>query len=483
MEGSSTDMLDEIFDPVAYINTPRFATWNFGLERIEKLLEHLGNPQEALKFVHVAGTNGKGSTCAYLANILQAAGYKTGLFTSPYIEVFGERIRINGENIPLDDLRTVTLAVRNAAAEVEQEVGEHPTEFELMTAVAFEYFRQQQCDIVVLEVGLGGRLDSTNVITSSEASVIARIGLDHTNVLGETLAEIAAEKAGIIKPHGVVVNYPQDPEAEAVIIAEAEQQQAIVIEPDFVALQVGEPQFISAPSEAGTLGVTMPPESDALQIGDLAHTCDGDPTALAASPRIAGSLVRPFVYHGQRYITQLLGSYQPMNATLALETIRCLQNQGWQISSEAIKDGIACTTWPGRFEVLSAAEGKPAVVVDGGHNSQGAEALRESLQEAFPGRQVIFIMAALADKDLPTMISAVAPVAKAFITVTAPSPRAASAEELTTLIQTQVAIPAYAVSDYSEAVEHAYSLATSTDVLCAFGSLYAVADAKHALQC
>lgn len=495
---------NETFDPVAYINTPRFATWNFGLTRIEKLLEHLGNPQERLKFVHVAGTNGKGSTCAYLASILHAAGYKTGLFTSPYIETFEERIRINGENIPLDDLREITLAVREAAANVEQEVGEHPTEFELMTAVALEYFRRQKCDIVVLEVGLGGRLDSTNSIPTSEVSVIARIGFDHTNVLGETLAEIASEKAGIIKSHGTVVNYPQTPEAEAVILAEAERQQATITEPDFAELQIGKPCAVGVieamdsviPGDSLEFGEIATPDThqvfDSMQI---TSTCSALPTTTP---------VRPFVYKGQHYVTQLLGSYQPTNATLALEAIARLQDKGWQILPEAIKEGIANTIWSGRFEVLSAAEGKPAIVVDGGHNPQGAEALCESLKEVFPDRSVVFIMAALADKDLPTMITAVVPLAKAFITVTAPSPRAASAEDLAALIDEEIHgshiescdmrtssvssdcergnTETYTAPNYSEAVKLAKSLATSNDVICAFGSLYAVADAKRALQ-
>ena len=503
-------MADETFDPVAYINTPRFATWNFGLTRIEKLLDHLGNPQEALKFVHVAGTNGKGSTCAYLANILQAASYKTGLFTSPYIEVFEERIRINGENIPLDNLREITEVVRDAAVRVEQEVGEHPTEFELMTAVALEYFRRENCDIVVLEVGLGGRLDSTNIIPTSEVSVIVRIGLDHTNVLGETLAQIASEKAGIIKPYGTVVNYPQASEAEAVILAEAEGQQATVTEPDFAALQIGEPKALGAVQTSGisqTAGVSsanVPDESPAPLPLNADPTPEFMQIASYQSELPACTLIRPFTYRSQHYVTQLLGSYQPTNAALALEAIERLREKGWQISHEAAEEGIANTTWPGRFEVLCSIEGKPAIVVDGGHNPQGAEALRNSLEEAFPNRPIIFIMAALADKDLSSMIAAVAPLAKAFITVTAPNPRAATAEDLAALINTAINssrikpcetqtphmssdceignIKIYPVANYPEAVQQAHTLATPTDVICAFGSLYAVADAKRALQ-
>ncbi|MBP3866865.1 MAG: bifunctional folylpolyglutamate synthase/dihydrofolate synthase, partial [Eggerthellaceae bacterium] len=178
----------EQFDPIAYINEPRWQKVRPGLERITDLLERMGRPQDCLKFVHVAGTNGKGSTCAYLAGILQAAGYRTGLFTSPYIIDFEERIRVNGENIPKDDLRDVTLFVRDHAEAMAELIGEHPTEFELMTAVAFEHFARSACDVVVCEVGLGGRLDSTNIIESPEACVITRIGLDHTEFLGDTPA-------------------------------------------------------------------------------------------------------------------------------------------------------------------------------------------------------------------------------------------------------------------------------------------------------
>lgn len=204
------------FDPIAYINEPRWQKVSLGLIRITRLLELLGNPQDSLKFVHVAGTNGKGSTCAFLESILRNAGYKTGLFTSPYIETFEERIRVGGENIDMKSLTEATLKVRDAAKQVESETGEHPTEFELMTAVGFLHFANCKCDICVIEVGLGGRLDSTNVI-SPEVSVITPIGLDHVGVLGNTIEEIAYEKAGIIKPHIPVVCADQTKEALSVI--------------------------------------------------------------------------------------------------------------------------------------------------------------------------------------------------------------------------------------------------------------------------
>ena len=227
------------FDPIAYINTPRWQASRLGLERIRELLERLGRPQDRLKFVHVAGTNGKGSICAYLASILSAAGYRTGMFTSPYIERFEERIRVDGAMISPDELRDVTLAVREHAEAMAEETGDHPTEFELMTAVALEHFARFGCDIVVLEVGLGGRLDSTNVIDAPEACVIARIGLDHTALLGNTLAAIAGEKAGIIKEGSAVVSWPQEPEAMAVIEHAAAEHGCELRVPDFAQLEEG----------------------------------------------------------------------------------------------------------------------------------------------------------------------------------------------------------------------------------------------------
>ena len=205
------------FDPVAYINEPRWQESRLGLDRIRALLERLGWPQDKLKIVHVAGTNGKGSTCAYLASVLRAAGYRTGLFTSPFIEAFEERIQVDGVAISRDDLMDATLAVKEHAEALAAQTGDHPTEFELMTAVALVHFARRGCEAVVLEVGLGGRLDSTNAIEAPEVSVVARIGRDHTAMLGNTLAAIAAEKAGIIKPGVPVVSWPQDPEAMAVV--------------------------------------------------------------------------------------------------------------------------------------------------------------------------------------------------------------------------------------------------------------------------
>ena len=227
------------FDAIEYINTPRWLTSRLGLERIRELLDRLGRPQDRLKFVHVAGTNGKGSTCAFTASILAEAGFKTGLFTSPYVETFHERIRVNGRNISDEDLTAATLRVRECAEAMEAEGGEHPTEFELMTAVALVHFAHAGCDIVVLEVGLGGRLDSTNVIAAPEVAAIVSIALDHTNLLGNTLAEIAHEKAGIVKAGSTVVSWPQEPSAMEVVEDAVRRVGDKLVVPDFSMLSVG----------------------------------------------------------------------------------------------------------------------------------------------------------------------------------------------------------------------------------------------------
>ena len=221
------------FDPIAYINAPHWQASRLGLDRIRELLARLGDPQNSLRIVHVAGTNGKGSTCAYIANVLQAAGYRVGWFSSPFIERFEERIRVDGKNIAMPDLARVTLQVREHAEQMSVETGDHPTEFELMTAVALLHFAQVECQVAVLEVGLGGRLDSTNVIAAPDVAVITRIGLDHTDLLGDTIGKIAAEKAGIIKSGSSVVSWPQEPEAAEAVETVAHAAGCTVAQPDF----------------------------------------------------------------------------------------------------------------------------------------------------------------------------------------------------------------------------------------------------------
>lgn len=440
------------FDPIAYINTPRWQASRLGLERIRELLERLGRPQDRLKFVHVAGTNGKGSICAYLASILSAAGHRTGMFTSPYIERFEERIRVDGVMISPDELRDVTLAVREHAEAMAEETGDHPTEFELMTAVALEHFARCGCDIVVLEVGLGGRLDSTNVIDAPEACVIARIGLDHTALLGNTLAAIAGEKAGIVKEGSAVVSWPQEPEAMAVIEHAAAEHGCELRMPDFAQLEEG-----------------------AVKWGD------------GASP------FRPFSYKEWADLrTGILGSYQPQNATVALEAVDVLRGRGWRIPDEAVRAGVAQTRWPGRFEIVEGGSSPDgfAIVVDGGHNPQGARALADSLAEVFPGRRSVFVIGVLEDKDYPRMLEDVLPLGSAFVCVTPDNPRALPAHKLARAIRwtgqdllgCSACVNPVVARDFEDAIRRARELAGSDGLICAFGSLYSVAALKEAVR-
>ena len=583
------------FDAIEYINTPRWLTSRLGLERIRELLDRLGRPQDRLKFVHVAGTNGKGSTCAFTASILAEAGFKTGLFTSPYVETFHERIRVNGRNISDEDLTAATLRVRECAEAMEAEGGEHPTEFELMTAVALVHFAHVGCDIVVLEVGLGGRLDSTNVIAAPEVAAIVSIALDHTNLLGNTLAEIAHEKAGIVKEGSTVVSWPQEPSAMEVVEDAARRAGDKLVVPDFSLLSVGKVTRGAAlltrgtaleheghtpcsdsPRFAAELRAEHAPHAQELQAGaEGGSTCEaGDPAREAPcsnSPRFAAELraeppargrqvgaaddlgcgtafehaphaqelqagagfdagfggrmpravphepnvpsgtfvraqdclsmayahrtpmsqvesaapMRQFSYRGREYATRLLGSYQPSNAAMAIEIAGALRERGWEIPDEAIARGIAETRWPARFEVLDQPAGMPTVVIDGGHNPQGAGVLVDSLRDVFPDKRPVFLVGILADKDYRSMLRAVAPLASAFVSVTPPNPRALDAADLAEAIRkTCGELGARATievaGDFDDAASAARKIAGSEGLICAFGSLYSVADVKAA---
>ena len=436
------------FDAEAYINEPRWAASSLGLGRVRALLERLGRPQDAVPTVHVAGTNGKGSVCAYLASMLRAAGYRTGLFTSPGVMGFAERVQVDGQPIGAPELRDVTLRVRDAAEAVEAECGEHPTEFELMATVAFEHFRRQRCDIAVVEVGLGGRLDATNVIVP-QASVITRIGLDHTDILGGRLDAIAAEKAGIVKSGVPVASWPQEPEAMAPIEARCAELGCPLIVPDFAELSAGR------------------------------------------AVRGAGGWERPFSYRGVAYSTQLLGTYQPCNAALALEAIEALGRAGWVVPLQARQRGIAEAQWPGRFEVLPLAASDAVLVVDGGHNAQGAAALADSLVDVLGGgsskalaHRVTFVMGAMADKDYDAMLRAIAPLAKRLVAYAPGNPRALPAADLAEAAQRHLPAQAAveAADSPADAIARTCGSADAGEVVVAFGSLYGVAAIKRAWQ-
>ena len=370
-------------EALAYIHAVHWQGHKPGLDRIRTLLAALGDPHKQLRFVHVAGTNGKGSTAAMLDSCLRCAGYRVGLFTSPYINRFNERIQVDGVPIPDADLVRLVEQVQPAASAM----ADVPTEFELITALGMLYFVQTRCDIVVLEVGLGGALDSTNVIDPPECAVITALGMDHVKELGPTLADIAAAKAGIIKPGSPVVSYGGVPEADQVIARTAAAQGAPLMVVDFGKLTL---------RDASLEGQT-------------------------------------FDYDGLEGLTlPLLASYQPRNAAVAIEALRALRARGWQIPDSAIRQGLAQVRWPGRFELLRR---DPPFLLDGSHNAHGMRATAESLRALFPGEPFVFLVSIMADKDADEMLRLLLPLAKGFVTVTAPSPRAIPAAELAAQIE------------------------------------------------
>lgn len=425
-----------MFDPIAYINEPRWQTVSLGLERTHELLHALGDPQDRLRFVHVAGTNGKGSTCALCASILEQAGYRVGLFTSPALYHFEDRLRVNSAAITFEELRDITLHVKDAADAMD----EHPTEFELLTAVAFCFFERSACDIVVMEVGLGGRLDSTNVIRAAEVSVITPISFDHCSLLGSTLAEIAGEKAGIIKRGVPVVSAPQEPEAREVI-------EEVVIDAQSTLVEVALSQL-----EGTTEHFSYRERSD-LSLG-------------------------------------LSGSFQLVNAATALDAIDVLKAAGWEVSEQAIREGLRLASWPGRFEIVSK---DPLIIFDGGHNVSGMDALAQALNDRYPTHFRIILTGVLADKDHEGMAKRLSLFADKIITVTPPNPRALSAQDYACELQrlmdadacerTVVAAPDIA-SGVQCALEsyRALQAAQSSPLICVCGSLYMLGSVMEVLR-
>ncbi len=403
-------------EAIQYIEHYTWSTTRLGLGRTRELLHRMGDPQRHLKFVHVAGSNGKGSTCAMLSAVLGAAGYRVGLYTSPYIQDFCERMQINGENIPGETLAEITERVRIQADRME----DHPSQFELVTAIAMVYFAEAGCDIVVLEVGLGGALDSTNAIDAPEAAVITNLALEHTEYLGTTYHEIASAKAGIIKTGCSCVAYPCDAEAMDTVAAVCEENNVPLRWADFGAIR---------------------PISDSLSGQEFDYQD----------------------WKGLRI--PLLGAHQLKNAAVALETLSILRQRGWEISDEAVRTGLAAVKWPARFEVLHHA---PLFLLDGGHNSQCARALADCVRRYLPGEAVTFLMGVLADKDADEMLEAVLPLGKRFFCLTPDNPRALSAEALAEKIRSQGG-EATVCADAADGLKRALE---TGETVVAFGSLY-----------
>ncbi|MGN0478497.1 MAG: bifunctional folylpolyglutamate synthase/dihydrofolate synthase [Hominenteromicrobium sp.] len=352
-----------------------------GLERIQALCEKLGNPQKRTRFIHVAGTNGKGTTCTLIASVLQAAGFRTGLYTSPYVLDFRERFRIDGEMIPKAELAEEVERIAPLAAELEAQ-GETVTEFEFITALAFDWFARRACDFVVLEVGLGGRFDATNVIDTPEAAAVVSISLDHTAVLGDTLEKIAYEKAGIVKPGGSVVLYPVQDEAVT-----------------------------------RTFSTLCAARGAKLFIADESRVEVGETT-------LAGTAV---IWDGLPLTTPFTGAHQVHNAATALTVLDVLRKKGVRIPDEALQKGFSSAYIPARMERLSE---KPLVLLDGGHNPGCAAALHEVLTTHLSGRKITAVMGIMSDKDSMNYLKLTAPHFSRIVTVAPQTPRALSAEAL-----------------------------------------------------
>ena len=399
-----------------------------GLGRIQTLLAKMGNPEKNLKFVHIAGTNGKGSTASMTASILRKAGFRTGLYTSPYIYRFHERIQVDGEEISDEDLVAVTEFVKPLADSME----EAPTEFDLVTCIAFEYFYRKQCDIVVLEVGMGGALDSTNVIDTPEVAVITNIGLDHTDVLGNTVEEIALNKSGIFKPGGHAVVYRSVPSVEGVFEQVCAEKNVSLKKADFDSLVLKQHNLEG-------------------QVFDCGKRKD---------------LVLP-----------LLGDHQLHNAAVVLAIADTLMEIGWNISEENIREGIRDVRWPGRFDIVGRS---PLFIIDGGHNPQCIDALAKNIQDYLTDRKVIALTGVLADKDYGDMFQPVMPLVEQFVCVTPPNPRQLEGKLLAQYLR-KAGAEATGCETISEGVKLAIKLAGQDGVVLCFGSLYTIGAIRDAM--
>jgi len=418
-------------EAIQYIHSTYKFGMKLGLENIRRLLGYMGNPEKNLKIIHVAGTNGKGSTSSFISSILKEAGYKVALYTSPYLEEFEERMKINGENISREKLVYYVEYIKPIIARMVREGYNHPTEFEVITAIAFKYFSDEEVDFVVLEVGLGGRFDATNAISSSLVSVITSIDYDHMDKLGNTLGDIAYEKAGIIKKKGVVVSFYQQEEALKVISDACEVREAYLTILD-------------------KNNIVIKEQNSDFQVFDYKNFKDLKIT--------------------------LLGTHQIYNASLAVEVVQKLKNiYGYQISEEAIKRGLMNAKWPGRLEVMKK---RPYVVIDGAHNPQGMTVLKESLK-LFNYRRLILVIGMLKDKEVDKMLNIITPVADVIITTTPLSDRAYSAKDLASKISRN---SVFAVDQIDKAVDEALEMAEEEDMVLFCGSLYMIGHVRKLLR-
>ncbi len=415
-----------------YINDKDKFGSRLGLDSIGQLLENLGNPQEKLKFIHLAGTNGKGSTSAYIYSSIMEAGYSVGLFTSPFLERFNERIGLNGKDIPDDTMGRLTEKIRQAANKMLEDGYEHPTTFEIVTALAFLYFEEEKPDYVILEVGLGGRFDSTNIIKESICSVITTIDFDHVNELGDTLAKIAYQKAGIIKENGLVISYSQEDEVVEVLKDVSKDMNAELI--------------------FTTKAIEIIEEND-----------------------YGSKFNYKFRDHDLENLEiTMLGEYQIYNASLAITTLLVMRDKGLiEINDKEIYRGILNTKWKGRLEVLKR---DPIFLIDGAHNLQGIENLSKAL-ELFKYRKLILGVSILKDKDVDNMLKSLIPLADTVIATEVYMPRKLSAEDLGKKIE-KYNKEVIVEKNVKKAILKAIDIAHKDDMIVFGGSLYLIGEVR-----
>ena len=423
---------------IDYIMSRRKFQKSNGHERIERLLELLGNPHKSLKFIHVVGTNGKGSVSTAMSYILKDAGYRTGLFTSPYIVEFGERIQINNTYISHDDIAALTAIIKEKTDLMESEEL-YPTVFEVTTALAFLYFAKESADIVILEAGIGGEHDSTNIIPAPLECIFMSISLDHTEMLGDTIAEIATEKSGIIKNGSAVISYPTSGECFGFI---PQTKEAVDI-------------IRNKCTETGC-DLTLP-DTDKLQV---------------IRSDIFGS---SFIYDGIEIKTRLCGAHQIANMITATEAMKKLRDLGFSVSNENISQGIYNFTIPGRMEIHSE---KPLIILDGGHNEGCLKALRAMIETYLGGKKITLLMSFMKDKDYTCALSFIAPLAENIIfTLTDPI----RGEKPETLAESaaEYCKNIFSIADPSKAYSKALSLTPDGSALIVTGSFYLVSDIRN----
>ncbi|KXZ40302.1 dihydrofolate synthase / folylpolyglutamate synthase [Alkalithermobacter thermoalcaliphilus JW-YL-7 = DSM 7308] len=410
-----------------------------GLDNITKLLDLLGNPHKNLKVIHVAGTNGKGSTSSFITSILKNAGYTVGLFTSPHLEEFTERIRINGENIKQEDLARITCIVKDKIDEMINKGYNHPTQFEIITAIALYYYNEKNVDFVVLEVGMGGRFDSTNVIENPLLCVITPISMDHKDELGDTIEKIAYHKAGIIKHGCDVVVYPQEKEAQKVIMEEVNDKNACVYIADIENKEI------------------------------IESSIDGQ--------------VFNFKLGNEYYKNvniKLLGDHQVNNAIVAVSSVDILRKKhGIKIDNDHIYNGLRETRWAGRIEILVK---EPTVIIDGAHNEDGAYSLAKAMDKYFSDKNITFVLGMLKDKDADKVIEILMPKTSRIITTRPNSDRSLSAYELKEKIDTKTGKQAIAIENIKDAIEYAVDTSKENDVVICAGSLYMIGEVRSLIK-